>query len=72
MAPRCSYGRDAEPIIQRLIAQTPDVIERVSAELPEGFPARVSDRIFEGLRTTIAALEAMPAKPDAQGIQKPD
>lgn len=65
MAPRCSYGNDAEPIIERLIAETPGVIERVSAELPEGFPAKVSDRIFEGLRKTIAALEAMPAKLDA-------
>jgi serine/threonine-protein kinase HipA len=65
MAPRCSYGPDAEPIIQRLIAQTPGVIARVSAELPEGFPAKVSDRIFEGLRKTIAALEVMPAKLDA-------
>ena len=62
MAPRCSYGRDAEPIIQRLIAKTPGVIERVSAELPEGFPARVADRIFEGLRRTVAALDAMPAR----------
>jgi len=62
MAPRCSYGRDAEPIIQRLISRTPGVIERVSGELPEGFPARVADRIFEGLRRTVAALEAMPAR----------
>jgi serine/threonine-protein kinase HipA len=62
MALRCSYGPDAEPIIQRLIAQTPAVIERVSAELPERFPAKVADRIFEGLRKTVAALEAMPLK----------
>jgi serine/threonine-protein kinase HipA len=61
MAPRCSYGRNAEPIIQRLIAQTPDVIEHVSAELPDGFPAKVSERIFEGLRRTVASLESMPA-----------
>jgi serine/threonine-protein kinase HipA len=62
MAPRSAYGQDAEPIIQSLIARTPDVIERVAAELPEGFPAKVSDRIFEGLRRTVAALDAMPAK----------
>jgi serine/threonine-protein kinase HipA len=65
MAPRCSYGQDAEPIIQRLIVQTPGVIERVSAGLPEGFPARVAERIFAGLRKTVAALEAMPARLDA-------
>ncbi|WP_158940185.1 type II toxin-antitoxin system HipA family toxin [Burkholderia sp. S171] len=62
MAPRCSYGRDAEPIIQRLIEETPSVIERVSGELPEDFPARVADRIFEGLRRTVAELDAMPAR----------
>ena len=62
MAPRCSYGQDAEPIIQRLIARTPGVIERVSAELPVGCPARVADRIFEGLRRTVASLDAMPAR----------
>jgi serine/threonine-protein kinase HipA len=45
-----------------LIEETPGVIERVSAELPEGFPARVADRIFEGLRRTVVELDAMPAR----------
>jgi serine/threonine-protein kinase HipA len=60
MAPRCSYGRNAEPIMERLIAETPGVIERVSAQLPDKFPAKVSDRIFAGLRDSVARLEAMP------------
>jgi serine/threonine-protein kinase HipA len=38
------------------------VIEQVAAQLPDGFPAKVSDRIFDGLRKTVAALEAMPDK----------
>jgi serine/threonine-protein kinase HipA len=59
MAPRCSYGRNAEPIIERLIAETPGVIERVAAQLPEKFPAKVSDKIFNGLRNSIDRLEAM-------------
>jgi serine/threonine-protein kinase HipA len=62
MAQRCSYGRDAEPIIQRLIADTPAVIARVAGELPEGFPPKVSNRIFEGLRKAVEMLEAMPVK----------
>lgn len=62
MAPRCSYGSNAEPIIRRLIEETPRVIEQVAAQLPEGFPAKVSDRIFEGLRRAVATLEAMPEK----------
>jgi serine/threonine-protein kinase HipA len=34
-------------------------------ELPEGFPVKVSDRIFAGLRNTVAALDAMPTRLDA-------
>ena len=61
MALKCSYGADAEPLIQRLIEQTPAVIERVSAELPERFPARVAEKIFKGLKGSAAKLAAMPA-----------
>ncbi|NYH17221.1 type II toxin-antitoxin system HipA family toxin [Paraburkholderia bryophila] len=61
MALKCSYGADAEPLIQRLIAQTPEVIERVSAELPERFPAKVAERIFKGLKSSAAKLEKMSA-----------
>ncbi|KXU88743.1 toxin HipA [Paraburkholderia monticola] len=61
MALKCSYGADAEPLIQRLIEQTPGVIERVSAELPERFPGKVAERIFKGLQNSAARLETMPA-----------
>ncbi|SDR27648.1 serine/threonine-protein kinase HipA [Paraburkholderia fungorum] len=60
MALKCSYGASAEPLIQRLIDETPKVIERVSAELPERFPARVAERIFKGLKNSAAKLEKMP------------
>jgi serine/threonine-protein kinase HipA len=33
-----------------LLSRTPDVIDRVSAELPTGFPAQVAGTIFEGLK----------------------
>lgn len=62
MAPRLSYGNDAEQLIQRLIEQTPDVIEHVAAELPERFPWKVADKIFGGLRNSVAKLEGMPAR----------
>jgi serine/threonine-protein kinase HipA len=62
MAVKCSYGAHAEPLIQRLIDETPDVIARVSAELPERFPAKVAERIFKGLRSSAAKLEKMPAQ----------
>ncbi|SOF01589.1 HipA N-terminal domain-containing protein [Burkholderia sp. OK233] len=60
MALRCSYGANAEPLIQRLIEQTPEVIARVSAELPERFPGKVAERIFKGLKNSAAKLDAMP------------
>jgi serine/threonine-protein kinase HipA len=61
MAPKCFYGDDAEPLIQRLIEATPGVIEKVALSLPRGFPAKVSDRIFEGLQCSADKLAAMPA-----------
>ncbi|MFP3563568.1 type II toxin-antitoxin system HipA family toxin [Paraburkholderia sp. SIMBA_030] len=61
MALKCSYGANAEPLIQRLIEQTPAVIERVSAELPEQFPGKVAERIFKGLKNSAAKLDKMPA-----------
>ena len=60
MALRCSYGANAEPLIQRLIEQTPEVIARVSAELPERFPGNVAERIFKGLKNSAAKLDTMP------------
>ncbi|MGF6732259.1 serine/threonine-protein kinase HipA [Paraburkholderia youngii] len=61
MALKCSYGANAEPLIQRLIEQTPGVIERVSAALPERFPGKVAERIFKGLQNSAARLDTMPA-----------
>lgn len=37
-------------IIDDLLSRTPDVIDRVSAELPAGFPAQVAGTIFEGVK----------------------
>ncbi|SMG59169.1 type II toxin-antitoxin system HipA family toxin [Paraburkholderia susongensis] len=61
MALKCSYGADAEPLIERFIEQTPEVIERVSAQLPERFPGKVAERIFKGLKNSAAKLGKMPA-----------
>lgn len=59
-AQRCHFGQDAESLIQRVLAATPRVIERVGARVPEGFPAAVSEGIFAGLARSAKALEAMP------------
>ena len=60
MAHRCHYGPDAEELIQRVLQHTPDVIARIEARLPAGFPQQVADRILQGLATSASALEAMP------------
>jgi serine/threonine-protein kinase HipA len=41
---------DASTILTDLAATTPQAIPSVSRQLPSGFPARVSDSIFEGLQ----------------------
>ncbi|MDR5883083.1 type II toxin-antitoxin system HipA family toxin [Caballeronia sp. LZ032] len=60
LALKSGYGENAEPVIQRIIERTPAVIEEVTAQLPADFPPRVAQRIFDGLRRSVAALDAMP------------
>jgi len=52
----CHYGPDASALVERFIDRTPDVIAQVSAALPDGFPARVAERLFEGLRVSAQRL----------------
>lgn len=59
MASQCFLGTDAEPVIERLIARTPAVIDAVGAMLPPGFPQRVADTILNGLRTSVERLAGM-------------
>lgn len=61
MALKCGFGENAEPIIERIIGRTPAVIDEVAAQLPADFPPRVAQRIFDGMRKSLAALEAMPS-----------
>jgi serine/threonine-protein kinase HipA len=43
-------------LIDEIIAATPAVIDDVQRELPRGFPARLADRVFEGMRRNARAL----------------
>ncbi|WP_345814651.1 type II toxin-antitoxin system HipA family toxin [Paraburkholderia sp. PREW-6R] len=61
MALKCSYGASAEPLIERLIGDTPRVIAQVAAQLPPHFPGAVAERVFDGLEKSAARLAAMPA-----------
>lgn len=60
MAEHCLLGDIATPIVERLIAMTPQVIESVGAALPAGFPARVAERILGGLQFAAQRLDEMP------------
>ena len=42
-------GEDFEAVIQQVIARTPEVVERLSKQLPPGFPDKVSEPVFKGL-----------------------
>jgi serine/threonine-protein kinase HipA len=54
----CHYGADAGALIERFIERTPEVIEQVALALPEGFPERIAERLFDGLRTSAQRLAA--------------
>ena len=56
-ARRCGHSAGARPLLDELVARTPQVIEALGATLPPGFPARVADRIFAGLRRSARTLE---------------
>jgi serine/threonine-protein kinase HipA len=43
----------AGPLLQEIATETPRAIEKVSRQVPRGFPAVVQDKIFEGLQATI-------------------
>lgn len=59
-ARKVGYGQDAEPLLQELVARTPEVVALVQAELPPGFSQQVADKVLGGLLSAARALEAMP------------
>ncbi|WP_322102603.1 type II toxin-antitoxin system HipA family toxin [Paraburkholderia sp. J41] len=54
----CHYGDSAAPLIDRVIERTPHAIDTVAAALPAGFPERVAQRLFDGLRFSAQRLAA--------------
>jgi serine/threonine-protein kinase HipA len=60
-AHKVGYGENAEPLLEELIARTPDVVEQVQADLPEGFSQQVADKTLGGLLSAARALEGMPS-----------
>ena len=60
-AARCGLGETAEPLIEEILAATPNVIASVQTDLPKGFPQHVIDTILKGLTDSAKQLEAMSA-----------
>lgn len=56
VAKRNAMGVDFEQHIQRFIDVTPQALDAAAAQLPRGFPAKVSDAIFEGVEAQVRRL----------------
>jgi serine/threonine-protein kinase HipA len=59
-AQQCGHGANMEDLIEQTLGMTDQVIERVAAELPVGFPAALFAVITRGLSRAAAQLAAMP------------
>ncbi len=60
-AARCGWGETAEPLINEILAATPNVIASIQTAIPRGFPQHVLDSVLKGLNDSAKRLEAMPA-----------
>lgn len=60
-AKRNAMGPNFETTIEMVLAAVPAVLEKVAGELPPGFPAKVSEPIFQGIQAQSARLAVMPA-----------
>ena len=60
-ARRCGLGADMEDIIAQTLARVPAALDEVGGRLPRGFPARVAETIFEGVRRQARSMEEMPS-----------
>jgi serine/threonine-protein kinase HipA len=57
-AAKCFLRADAEEVIESLLARTSSAIETVAARLPSGFPDRVAETIFAGIKRSAQQLAA--------------
>jgi len=57
-AAKCFLRADAEEVIESVLARTWGAIEAVAARLPSGFPDRVAETIFAGIKRSAQQLAA--------------
>jgi serine/threonine-protein kinase HipA len=58
-AARSGIGKNAEPLIEDILAKTSHVIAAVQKEIPKGFPQAVLDPVLNGLNESAKKLERM-------------
>lgn len=61
-ARKVGFGESAEPLLQEIIARTPEVVSRVQSELPRNFSQKVADTVLGGLLQAANLLEGMAAE----------
>jgi serine/threonine-protein kinase HipA len=59
-AAKCFQRSDAEDLIEQVLQRTSTAIDNVAKKLPKGFPGKVAESIFLGLRKSAEQLERMP------------
>jgi serine/threonine-protein kinase HipA len=60
-ARHCGMGDEIEAVIEEFAKRTPEVIEKVGAQLPDGFPLVLFDSVTQGLRSSAKSLSKMKA-----------
>ena len=57
-AAKCFLRADAEDVIESVLERTSGAIEAVAARLPSGFPVRVAETVFAGIKRSAQQLGA--------------
>lgn len=59
-AAKCFQRPDAEDLIEQVLERTTTAIDNVAKKLPKGFPGKVAESVFQGLRKSAEQLDRMP------------
>lgn len=57
-AQKCGLGTKINELIDAVLAQIPDALDKADSEIPRGFPPGVADSIFQGVLESAKKLQA--------------
>jgi serine/threonine-protein kinase HipA len=57
VANKLGLGGAVNQILEEIVAATPTVISKLGSMLPEGFPPRVADTVFSGLKESAKKIQ---------------